>query len=228
MEIINKNILDLKNKIVNAENKYNRMNNSVILMAVSKTQSLENIKKAYESGQRDFGENYIKESIEKISQLNYLDITWHFIGKIQSNKSKIIADNFDWVHSVDKITTLKKINDHRQITKKKLNICIQVNIDSEENKSGIALNEVEEFIKKCEEFHWINIRGLMAIPMYQADYNLQYKTFIKIKNVFDTLVMKGYKLDTLSIGMSSDYKAAIAAGSTIVRIGTAIFGERKK
>ena len=150
MEIINKNILDLKNKIVNAENKYNRMNNSVILMAVSKTQSLENIKKAYESGQRDFGENYIKESIEKISQLNYLDITWHFIGKIQSNKSKIIADNFDWVHSVDKITTLKKINDHRQITKKKLNICIQVNIDSEESKSGIALNEVEEFIKKCE------------------------------------------------------------------------------
>ena len=89
-------------------------------MAVSKTQSLENIKKAYESGQRDFGENYIKESIEKISQLNYLDITWHFIGKIQSNKSKIIADNFDWVHSVDKITTLKKINDHRQITKKKI------------------------------------------------------------------------------------------------------------
>ena len=106
MEIINKNILDLKNKIVNAENKYNRMNNSVILMAVSKTQSLENIKKAYESGQRDFGENYIKESIEKISQLNYLDITWHFIGKIQSNKSKIIADNFDWVHSVDKICLL--------------------------------------------------------------------------------------------------------------------------
>ena len=228
MDKIGKNILKIKQDIKAAEKKFNRDSNSVLLMAVSKTQSVENILKAYEAGQRDFGENYVQESIEKIVELKNLDITWHFIGKIQSNKSKYIAENFDWIHSIDKISTLKKINDFRKNVEEKLNVCVQVNIDSEDSKSGILVNEVEDFIVKASKFEKLKIRGLMAIPMYHPDYVSQYKTFAKIKNLFDSLIKKNFKLDTLSIGMSSDYNAAIEAGSTIVRIGTSIFGERKK
>ena len=228
MDKIGKNILKIKQDIKAAEKKFNRDSNSVLLMAVSKTQSVENILKAYEAGQRDFGENYVQESIEKIVELKNLDITWHFIGKIQSNKSKYIAENFDWIHSVDKISTLKKINDLRKNVEEKLNVCVQVNIDSEDSKSGILVNEVEDFIVKASKFEKLKIRGLMAIPMYHPDYVSQYKTFAKIKNLFDSLIKKNFKLDTLSIGMSSDYNAAIEAGSTIIRIGTSIFGERKK
>jgi pyridoxal phosphate enzyme (YggS family) len=228
LDKIGKNILKIKQDIKAAEKKFNRDSNSVLLMAVSKTQSVENILKAYEAGQRDFGENYVQESIEKIVELKNLDITWHFIGKIQSNKSKYIAENFDWIHSVDKISTLKKINDLRKNVEEKLNVCVQVNIDSEDSKSGILVNEVEDFIVKADKFEKLKIRGLMAIPMYHPDYVSQYKTFAKIKNLFDSLIKKNFKLDTLSIGMSSDYNAAIEAGSTIVRIGTSIFGERKK
>lgn len=228
MDKIGKNVLKIKQDIKAAEKKFNRDSNSVLLMAVSKTQSVENILKAYEAGQRDFGENYIQESIEKIVELKNLDITWHFIGKIQSNKSKYIAENFDWIHSIDKISTLKKINDLRKNVEEKLNVCVQVNIDSEDSKSGILVNEVEDFIVKASKFEKLKIRGLMAIPMYHPDYVSQYKTFAKIKNLFDSLIKKNFKLDTLSIGMSSDYNAAIEAGSTIVRIGTSIFGERKK
>ena len=228
MDKIGKNILKIKQDIKAAEKKFNRDSNSVLLMAVSKTQSVENILKAYEAGQRDFGENYVQESIEKIVELKNLDITWHFIGKIQSNKSKYIAENFVWIHSIDKISTLKKINDLRKNVEEKLNVCVQVNIDSEDSKSGILVNEVEDFIVKASKFEKLKIRGLMAIPMYHPDYVSQYKTFAKIKNLFDSLIKKNFKLDTLSIGMSSDYNAAIEAGSTIVRIGTSIFGERKK
>ena len=228
MEKIKENILTIKKNILQSEKKFNRKKNSVKLMAVSKTQSTQNILEAYDAGQRDFGENYIQESIGKIIELQDLDIIWHFIGKIQSNKAKYIAQNYDWVHSIDKISTLEKLNNQRKNAKKKINICIQVNVDSEETKSGILINEVEKFIKQASDFKFIDIRGLMAIPMYKPDHDSQYKTFAKVKDLFDSLVKKGYELDTLSVGMSSDYNAAIAAGSTIVRIGTSIFGERKK
>ena len=225
---IKNNIIKIKKNILDLELILNREKNSVILMAVSKMQDSEKIREAYSSGQKNFGENYLQESLGKISELSDLDIIWHYIGKIQSNKSKLIAENYDWIHSVDKISTLKKISDHRKDSQDKINVCIQVNLDNEETKSGIAIEKVESFINEAVNFDGINVRGLMAIPMYQKEYESQYKTFMKIKNLFDSLVNKGYKLDTLSIGMSSDYSAAIAAGSTIVRIGTSIFGERKK
>ena len=228
MEQIEKNVIQLKKEISNFEQKYNRKKNSVLLMAVSKTHSVDKIKTAYLAGQRDFGENYLQESVEKILKLKELDIIWHFIGSIQSNKAKLIAENFDWVHSIDKEKTLKKINAFRKITGKKLNVCIQVNSDNEETKSGISFCEVEEFLKKTKNLDMINIRGLMAIPKPEETHIAQLNSFKKIKNIFDDLVKKGYKLDTLSIGMSSDYNAAIEAGSTVIRIGTAIFGERKK
>ena len=225
---IKNNIIKIKKNILDLELILNREKNSVILMAVSKMQDSEKIREAYSSGQKNFGENYLQESLGKISELSDLDITWHYIGKIQSNKSKLIAENYDWVHSIDKISTLKKISDHRKNSKDKINVCIQVNLDNEETKSGIAIEKVESFINEAVNFDGINLRGLMAIPMYEKEYELQYATFMKIKILFDSLVNKGYKLDTLSIGMSSDYSAAVAAGSTIVRIGTSIFGERKK
>lgn len=228
MEQIEKNIIQLKKEVLDSEQKYNRKKNSVLLMAVSKTHNIEKIKTAYFAGQRDFGENYVQESVEKISKLKELNIIWHFIGSIQSNKAKLIADNFDWVHSIDKLKTLQKINSFRKKSGKSLNVCIQVNCDDEETKSGISLLELEDFFKKTKSLDMINVRGLMAIPKPEKTHNSQLQTFKKIKNIFDELVKKGYKLDTLSIGMSSDYNAAIEAGSTIIRIGTAIFGERKK
>ena len=197
------------------------------LLAVSKSQDIDKIKDAYKYGQKDFGENYIQEAINKINNLKDLNINWHFIGKVQSNKSKLIAENFSWVHSIDKITTLEKINNFRKNISPNLNVCIQINADEEKTKSGIKVSDVENFLKDASSFQNINLRGLMAIPKYQADSLEQYNTFMKIKVLFDSLRKKGYKLDTLSIGMSADYESAIAAGSTIVRIGTAIFGERK-
>ena len=228
MNKIKKNILEIKKNISKISLDLNRTIDSVTLMAVSKKQSSENIREAYQAGQKDFGENYLQESISKIQELHDLEIVWHYIGSIQSNKSKLIAENYDWVHSIDKISTLKKINKYRGSVNRKINICIQVNIDAEDTKSGLYMNEVEDFIKGCSSMNWVNIRGLMAIPKYQSNSDLKSKAFKKIKHLFDDLIKKGYKLDTLSIGMSSDYEEAIESGSTIVRIGTAIFGERKK
>ena len=228
MNKIKKNILEIKKNISKISLDLNRTIDSVTLMAVSKKQTSENIREAYQAGQKDFGENYLQESISKIHELHDLEIIWHYIGSIQSNKSKLIAENYDWVHSIDKISTLKKINKYRGGVNRKINICIQVNIDAEDTKSGLYMNEVEDFIKGCSSMNWVNIRGLMAIPKYQSDSDLKSKAFKKIKHLFDDLIKKGYKLDTLSIGMSSDYEEAIESGSTIVRIGTAIFGERKK
>ena len=228
MSKIKKNILEVKKNISKILLDFDRSEDSVTLMAVSKKQSTSSIREAYQAGQTDFGENYLQESISKIQELRDLEIVWHYIGSIQSNKSKLIAENYDWVHSVAKIATLKKINNYRDSVKEKINICIQVNIDAEETKSGIHMSEVEDFIKECSSMSQINIRGLMAIPKFQKDNDLKNVAFKKIKRLFDDLVQKGYKLDTLSIGMSADYEEAIGSGSTIVRIGTAIFGERDK
>jgi len=228
MSKIKKNILEVKKNISKILLDFNRAEDSVTLMAVSKKQSTESIREAYQAGQKDFGENYLQESISKIQELRDLEIVWHYIGSIQSNKSKLIAENYDWVHSIDKISTLKKINNYRDSIKEKINICIQVNIDAEDTKSGIHINEVEDFIKECSSMSQINIRGLMAIPKFQKDNNLKNEAFRKIKRLFDDLKKKDHKLDTLSIGMSADYAEAIGSGSTIVRIGTAIFGEREK
>ena len=228
MNKIKKNVLEIKKNISKILLDFNRAEDSVTLMAVSKKQSTESIREAYQAGQKDFGENYLQESISKIQELRDLEIVWHYIGSIQSNKSKLIAENYDWVHSVAKIATLKKINNYRDSAKEKINICIQVNIDAEETKSGIHISEVEDFIKECSGMSQINIRGLMAIPKFQKDNDLKNEAFRKIKRLFDDLIKKDHKLDTLSIGMSADYAEAIGSGSTIVRIGTAIFGEREK
>ncbi len=225
---IKDNIISIKKDINDCEIKANRKKNSVILMAVSKARNIDDIKKAYSVGQKDFGENYIQEAIKKIIDLKDFGINWHFIGSVQSNKSKLIAQYFDWIHSIDKISTLKKINDYSNDLKKIMNVCIQVNVDLESTKAGLNIEEVENFLNEASYLKNINLRGLMAIPLQKSDFSLQLKSFKKLKNLFDSLVYKGYKLDTLSIGMSADYRAAIESGSTIIRIGAAIFGERTK
>ncbi len=213
-------------RIRNAENLYNRTAESVILMAVSKTQPTESIEKAYQQGVRHFGENYIQEALEKIHQLKHHSITWHFIGPIQSNKTRHIAENFDWVHTLDQFKTAKRINDQRPAGLPPINACIQINISEEISKSGIPLINAQDLIEQVKVLPNIRLRGLMAIPKQLSDFDQQRQTITKISQHLQTLKKNHPTLDTLSIGMSHDLEAAIAEGSTIVRIGTAIFGPR--
>jgi pyridoxal phosphate enzyme (YggS family) len=200
----------------------------VTLIAVSKSQPIECIEKLIETGQRIFGENYVQEAVEKIKVLQDYDLEWHFIGPIQSNKTKPIAEHFDWVQSVDRLKIAERLNEARPADKPKLNICLQVNVSDEVSKSGVAPSEVENLAREIGRLPRLQLRGLMAIPEATHDEAEQRKAFRALKNVFEQLKQQGYALDTLSMGMSGDFKAAIAEGATHVRIGSAIFGERKK
>jgi len=204
---------------------------SVALLAVSKTQTSDSIREAFKSGQRLFGENYLQEALIKITELDDFDIEWHFIGPIQSNKTQNIAENFAWVHSVDRLKIAHRLNDQRPRHLPALNICLQVNIDDEASKSGIAPNEVMALADKIIDLPNIKLRGLMAIPSPHQDPTEQRKPFAKMKKLLSAL-QDAYpqhpNIDTLSMGMSRDMEAAIAEGATIVRIGTDIFGARDK
>ena len=208
---------------------YKRNPNEITLLAVSKKQSLIKIQQAYDLGQRDFGENYLQESLEKIALLKALAITWHFIGPVQSNKTRDIAENFSWVHSIDRLKIAERLSQQRPKNQPPLNICIQVNIDEEENKSGIVPGELLSFAQKINALEGIRLRGLMAIPQKVADPN-KSSPFLRMHTLFNTL--KNFPeftgLDTLSMGMSADMEDAIANGATIVRIGTNIFGRRSE
>lgn len=204
--------------------------NCVTLLAVSKTKPASAIEQAYNAGQRDFGENYLQEAIEKTTALSHLpDIQWHFIGPIQSNKTKQIAQHFNWVHSVDRIKIAQRLNLHLNELAKhhmgqdtSLNICLQVNISEEPSKSGIMADDLfslAEVVDKCDK---LNLRGLMAIPEKKAGE----ASYQKMQHLFKKLQAQYPTVDTLSMGMSNDLDIAIANGSTLVRIGTAIFGER--
>ena len=190
----------------------------VTLIAVSKTRSVLEIQSAVDAGQYNFGENYLQEALDKIEELKNNTLIWHFIGPIQSNKTAKIAENFDWVHSVDRIKVAKRLNEQRPPDFSKLNILIQVNIDNEPTKSGILLNEVTEFVRQCDDFENIRLRGFMCIPNPQNSSN-SFSLMAKILSEFSSL-------DALSMGMSGDMEIAIKNGATLVRIGTDIFGKR--
>ena len=221
---IKDNLAKINLQILNACNKTERSISQVTLLAVSKTKTSAMIEQAYLAGQREFGESYIQEAVEKIADLQkFSDIVWHFIGPIQSNKTRLIAENFAWVHSVDRIKVAKRLNDHRSSQDTPLNVCLQVNISGEESKSGIAaedLKELVEFINSCEH---LTLRGLMAIP----EKNALTDSFEKMQQLFVKLKTEQSNIDTLSMGMSGDLTAAIAKGSTMVRVGSAIFGARE-
>lgn len=205
----------------------NRPADSVRLIAVSKTKPATDVEQVYEAGQFDFGENYLQEAVDKIHTLQHLDnIKWHFIGAIQSNKTRPITENFDWVHSVDRLKIAKRLSEQRSTEQAPLNICLQVNISNEENKAGISLAEVPELAREVSQLNNIRLRGLMAIPLKTTDSSEQHHYFKQLKDCLDALNDEGLKLDTLSMGMSNDMEAAIDEGATMIRIGTAIFGER--
>jgi pyridoxal phosphate enzyme (YggS family) len=197
------------------------------LLAVSKKQSISDIRKAFEAGQRHFGENYLQEALEKIHTLKDLAIEWHFIGPIQSNKCKAIAENFHWVQSLDRIKVVKKLNEHCP-REKQLQVCIQVNIDREQNKSGIFVENIEQFCEQLSTLNNVKLRGLMLIPKATENISDQRQSFAKLSALFKHLQNKYPEMDTLSMGMSKDYQIALEQGSTMIRLGTSLFGERKK
>jgi pyridoxal phosphate enzyme (YggS family) len=204
----------------------NREPNSVKLLAVSKTKPVSDIVIAYEAGQRMFGENYVQEGVDKVQELQTLsDIEWHFIGPLQSNKTRLVAEHFDWVESIDRLKIAKRLNDQRT-PHKKLNVCIQVNIDKEESKAGVDAGEVESLANSIAQLPNLELRGLMAIPAANQGIEAQTQSFTLMKDLFEKLQDNHNQIDTLSIGMSNDMQVAVHCGSTLVRIGTAIFGKR--
>ena len=195
----------------------------VRLLAVSKTKSAEEIGVLFEQGQREFGENYLQEALTKIHALKDLDIVWHYIGHIQRNKTKDIATHFDWVQTLERAIIAKRLNEQRPEHLPVLNVLIQVNIDDEESKSGCKVDEIEPLVEQIKSCHRLCLRGLMIIPSRENT-----KAFARIKGVFDEIAER-HQLphwDTLSMGMSADMEEAVKHGSTLVRVGTAIFGER--
>ena len=213
-------------KIYELEAKYGRPKNSVSLLAVSKKKPPEEILKAASLGISHFGENYFQEAIEKIERLRELNLKWHFIGSIQSNKTREIAQTFDWIQSLDREKIAVKLNEYRGNTLSALNVCVQVNLSGEETKSGVPLNQAQDLCELVEELPNLKLRGLMAIPSPQPDFQLQRIKFRELSRKFDDLKTNHPNIDILSMGMSNDFEAAIAEGSTMDRLGTALFGAR--
>ena len=216
------------NRISKAAMDAQRDPGSITLMAVSKTKPPQDIILAYQVGARHFGENYLQEAQHKIAALNALPITWHFIGPIQSNKTRPIAELFDWVHSVDRLKVAQRLSDQRPHELNPLQICLQVNVSNEPTKSGVALHEAEALALAIDALPNIVLRGLMAIPEPSDEFEAQQSAFLKVRDLFEQIQCHIPHIDTLSMGMSQDLEAAIAEGATIVRIGTDIFGARDR
>lgn len=226
MNNIVENLAKIQQQISAAEQLYGRRPGSVQLIAVSKTQSVEQIQQAIAAGQTVFGENYVQEAIPKINALAQQKLEWHFIGAIQANKTRVIAEHFAWVHSIDRLSIAERLNAQRPAQLPELNICIQVNIDTEPNKAGVSLTELNKLAMAIAQLPRLKLRGLMAIPAHQLDFAKQRESLHKLQLALQQLNAAGLNLDTLSMGMSDDFVAAIAEGATFLRIGTAIFGQR--
>lgn len=225
---IAQNIQSIRTHIEDAEKKYARQSGSVQLLAVSKTRPIEDIQAAFNAKQTHFGENYLQDALPKIRSFSEDAIEWHFIGPIQSNKTRQIAENFSWVHTVDRLKIAKRLSEQRAPEQKALNVCIQVNTSGESSKSGINIEETLILAKEISLLSNLHLRGLMTIPAATDDFNLQRQPFHLLRELKDEIQSQGIELDTLSMGMTNDMEAAIAEGSTMVRIGTAIFGQRTK
>lgn len=221
-------ILQFRQKVRNAESRYGRDPDSVQLIAIIKAQNLESIKSAIRAGQRAFGESYAQEAAEKIRELQDPSLEWHFVGRIQTNKTKFIANNFSWVHSLANIKLALKLNEYRKKSNlTPLNVCIQVNLQKELSKEGIYLEHLVSLAKTINKFSHLHLRGLMAIPKPENEFSIQRKNFKELHQILENLRASGLQLDTLSMGMSEDYEAAIAEGGTMIRVGTTIFGKRE-
>lgn len=217
----------VRQKITHAEKQFGRPEGSVRLLAVSKTKPASMVREAYAAGQRHFGENYLQDAIEKIEALPLEGIVWHFIGAIQSNKTRTIAENFDWVHGVDRLKIARRLGEQRPPNRGPLNLCIQVNSSGEASKSGLSFGELPQLAGEIATLPGIRLRGLMTLPAAASDPELQRIPFRRLREALEALNHNGMELDTLSMGMSGDLEAAVAEGATIVRVGTDIFGARQ-
>lgn len=230
MSVIRENLQVVRRAIVDAADSVQRDVHGIELLAVSKTFGADAVITAVEAGQNAFGENYLQEALEKISTVRAkrpdLNLEWHFIGPIQSNKTRAIAENFDWVHSVDRIKIAQRLSEQRPARLPPLNICLQVNISGEASKSGLLPDDVLRVAQEIADLPRLRLRGLMAIPEPEGNAEQQRAPFREMRALLEKLRAAGLQLDTLSMGMSSDMPAAIAEGATIVRIGSAIFGTR--
>ena len=226
MQNIENNLARIKQQIQQAATDFDRKTSDISLLAVSKRKPASDLRSAYNCGQRDFGENFLQEAQQKMRELADLDIVWHFIGPVQSNKTKALAESFDWVHCVDRVKIAQRLSNQRPESMPPLNICIQVNIDLEASKSGVSPGDITALAESIRHLPQIRLRGLMAIPAQRTTFELQREPFAKLKQSLQDLQQRGLDCDTLSMGMSHDMRAAIAEGATLVRIGTAIFGER--
>lgn len=221
------NLRMVRERIHVAERKAGRTEDSVALLAVSKTQPLEAIREAAAAGQREFGESYVQEGCNKAQALVELGLVWHFIGPLQSNKTRQVARWFDWMHSVERLKIAQRLSEQRDASLPPLNVCIQVNVSGEESKSGVAPEEALALAREVELLPRIRLRGLMCIPEPSSDATLQRSRFAQLASLKRGIEQAlGVTLDTLSMGMSDDLEAAISEGATIVRVGTAVFGSR--
>lgn len=226
MTLISDSLQAIQANILQAKNHANRTD-PIKLLAVSKSQPAEQLREAYLAGQTAFGENYLQEAIMKQKELVDCKIEWHFIGPIQSNKTQLIAQHFSWVHSVDRLKVAERLSKARSASSPPLNICIQINSSHEASKSGVDEQALADLAKAIIQLPNLKLRGIMSIPAPVTDIAEQRAQFKVVKEVYNRL-KQDFEVDTLSIGMSNDYVAAIAEGATIVRIGSAIFGSRSK
>jgi PLP dependent protein len=226
MTTIASNMQAVRDTIAQAARSAQRRSEDVTLLAVSKAHPATALRKAFEAGQRIFGESYLQEALDKISALRDLPLEWHYIGPIQSNKTRAIAENFSWVHSVDRLKIAERLSAQRPQNLPPLNVCIQVNVSGEDSKGGVAPGAAEELAHAVARLPQLRLRGLMAIPAPAEGLEQQRKPFASLRKLLQQLNGQGLALDTLSMGMSHDLEAAILEGATIVRVGTAIFGAR--
>lgn len=223
---VTENLRKIRDLLAESAIQAKRDPDSVRLLAVSKKQPLEKIREAAAAGQRDFGENQVQEGIFKIEETGTEGLTWHFIGHLQTNKTRAVAEHFDWVHSIDRLKTANRLSRQRPADIAPLNVCIQVNIDDEAAKSGVCPDALPELAAAISELENLHLRGLMCLPAIRTGFDEQRRPFAELRKLAESITSSGIALDTLSMGMSADYRAAIFEGATMVRIGTAVFGPR--
>lgn len=224
---VTENLRKIRDLLDRAASDAGRDPDRVQLLAVSKLQPLAKILEAADAGQRHFGENTVQEGLDKVTKLGRKGLTWHFIGHLQSNKTRAVAEHFDWVHTIDRLKIARRLSDQRPDELGPLDVCLQVNIDTEAAKSGVGPAELPELAAAISELPRLNLRGLMCLPAIREGFELQRLPFAALRKLREELEESGIPLDTLSMGMTGDFRAAVFEGATIVRIGTAIFGPRQ-
>ncbi len=224
---VTENFRKIQDLLARAATEAHRDPNEIRLLAVSKKKPVESVIAAANAGQRDFGENFVQEGLKKMDEAGRDDLIWHFIGHLQANKTKPVAERFHWVHTVDRLKIAERLSRQRPHSASDLNVCIQVNINNETAKAGVATADVADLAHAVSELSGLRLRGLMCLPAIRQDFTKQREPFAEMRKLKASLEESGISLDTLSMGMTADYRAAIHEGATLVRIGTALFGARE-